>query len=39
MVNFCGVKYYDTEVYCNTINGGGGWLVVQRRLKTLTGLG
>ncbi|XP_065896381.1 ficolin-2-like [Dysidea avara] len=31
MVNFCGVKCYDAEVYCDTINGGGGWLVVQRR--------
>ncbi|XP_065896391.1 fibrinogen C domain-containing protein 1-like [Dysidea avara] len=31
MVNFCGVKCYNAEVYCDTINGGGGWLVVQRR--------
>ena len=31
MMNFCGVKCYDAEVYCDTINGGGGWLVVQRR--------
>ena len=31
MVNFCGVKCYDAEVYCDTGNGGGGWLVVQRR--------
>jgi len=31
MINFCGVKCYDAEVYCNTSNGGGGWLVVQRR--------
>ena len=31
MANFCGVKCYDAEVYCDTINGGGGWLVVQRR--------
>ena len=31
MVNFCGVKCYDAEVYCDTVNGGGGWLVVQRR--------
>ena len=31
MMNFCGVKCYDAEVYCDTGNGGGGWLVVQRR--------
>ena len=31
MANFCGVKCYDAEVYCDTGNGGGGWLVVQRR--------
>ena len=31
MANFCGVKCYDAEVYCDTINGGGGWLVVQKR--------
>ncbi|XP_065892797.1 ficolin-2-like [Dysidea avara] len=31
MVNFCEVKCYNAEVYCDTINGGGGWLVVQRR--------
>ncbi|XP_065896394.1 fibrinogen C domain-containing protein 1-like [Dysidea avara] len=31
MVNFCGVKCYDAEVYCDTGNGGGGWLVVQTR--------
>ena len=33
MVNFCGVKCSDTEVYCDTGNGGGGWLVVQRRTQ------
>jgi len=27
MINFCGVKCYDAEVYCDTSNGGGGWLV------------
>ena len=31
MINFCGVKCYDAEVFCDTGNGGGGWLVVQRR--------
>ena len=31
MTNFCGVKCYDAEVYCDTSNGGEGWLVVQRR--------
>ena len=31
MMNFCGVKCYDAEVYCDTSNGGGGWLVVQKR--------
>ena len=31
MMNFCGKNCYDAQVYCDTINGGGGWLVVQRR--------
>ena len=31
MMNFCGTKGYDAEVYCDTSNGGGGWLVIQRR--------
>ena len=32
MIKFCGVKrYYDAEGYYDTVNGGGGWLVVQRR--------
>jgi len=28
--DFCS-KHYKAEAYCDTINGGGGWLVVQRR--------
>ena len=28
--NFCG-KHYNAEAYCDTVNGRGGWLVVQRR--------
>jgi len=31
MMNFCGIKCFDAEVYCDTSNGRGGWLVVQRR--------
>ena len=31
MMNFCGVKCYDAEIYCDISNGGGGWLLVQRR--------
>ena len=29
--NFGGVKCSNTRVYCDTISGGGGWLVIQRR--------
>ena len=30
--NFCGMdEQCEAEAYCDTINGGGGWLVVQRR--------
>ena len=29
--NFCGDNCTDVDVYCDTSNGGGGWLVVQRR--------
>ena len=31
MINYCGTKCYDTEIYCDTSNGGGEWLVIQRR--------
>ena len=31
MPNFCGDDQVNAKVYCDTINGGGGWLVVQRR--------
>ena len=31
LMDFYGVKCYDAQAYCNTINGGGGWLVIQRR--------
>ena len=31
-MNFCGTKCYNAEVYCDTSNGRGGWLVVQRRI-------
>ena len=31
MMNFCGNNCTDVDVYCDTSNGGGGWLVVQRR--------
>ena len=29
--NFCGYEHMKAVAYCDTINGGGGWLVVQRR--------
>ena len=29
--SFCGDNCTDVDVYCDTSNGGGGWLVVQRR--------
>jgi len=29
--NFCGRDHLNALAYCDTINGGGGWLVVQRR--------
>ena len=29
--SFCGKNCIDAEAYCDTSNGGGGWLVVQRR--------
>ena len=29
--NICGDDHLEVEAYCDTINGGGGWLVVQRR--------
>ena len=29
--NICRDDHLEAEAYCDTINGGGGWLVVQRR--------
>ena len=29
--NYCNDDHLEAEAYCDTINGGGGWLVVQRR--------
>ena len=29
--NYCKDDHLEAEAYCDTINGGGGWLVVQRR--------
>ena len=30
--NYCKDDHLEAEAYCDTINGGGGWLVVQRRI-------
>ena len=31
MINYCKDDHLEAEAYCDTSNGGGGWLVVQRR--------